>query len=84
MVNMIIAFSYRQRAAAGLSAYLFHDQHKVNPVSPEKADGNIRDDGDDLALKVVQELLQLALTGRHPQVEAVHAVLHQSCSYLPA
>lgn len=45
-------------------------------MGPEKPDRHVWDDGDDLALQAVQELLQLTLVGRHAEIKAVNFVFH--------
>jgi hypothetical protein len=69
---------FTRSAIAGPSAQLFDDEEKVHPVSPEERDGNVRHYCDDLTFQAVQELLQFALVGCHPDIEAVDPVFHLS------
>ena len=61
------------------SAEFLHDQKEVHSVSPVEVESDVRDNGDNLTLKAVQELLQLGLIPRHSNIEPVHPIVH----YLP-
>jgi hypothetical protein len=58
------------------SAQLLDNEKKVHPMSPEKPDTNVRDYGDDFTFQAVQELLQLGLVRRHPDIEPMYPVFH--------
>lgn len=86
-------------AGRGLAGYspvkrnltdLCHDQQKIHPGSQDKwCDCDIRNDGDNLALQAIQELLQSMLVAGHAQVEAMDAIfcrhvrllIYQKCHF---
>jgi hypothetical protein len=58
------------------SSQLFDDEKEVHPMSPHRPERNVWYDRDDLALQAVQELLELTLICRHPDLEAMNSVFH--------
>ena len=61
-------------------AHLLHDEQKVHIRGRHRS--NIRDDGYNLALQAVQELLQFALIPGHPNVKSVNSISHLFGSHL--
>ena len=58
------------------SAELLNDQQEVDTGNPHEPNGHVWRDRHHLAIQAVQELLQLALVPRHPDVESMDFVGH--------